>query len=303
MFGSHLSIAGDMCNALREAESLGIDTVQVFTKNQQQWKTKPLPDSQVREWHAEIKRLNWTGAARGVSHASYLINLASPDDTLWEKSIALMIDELQRCESLGIPFLVHHPGAFTTSTLEQGIARIAQAYKTIFKQTAGFATISCLEGTAGSGSNIGGRFEHLRDLRTQICDLTSAPGRIGFCLDTCHLHAAGYDMSSRSSGEATLAEFDSLCGMDTLHVLHLNDSKGKLGSHLDRHEHIGSGELCPKSIKDSGFYAVLNHPRSARIPKILETPKGESPAGTPFDTQNLKRLKALLPPAARAGRK
>ncbi len=294
MFGSHLSIAGDMCNALRDAEALGLDTVQVFTKNQQQWKAKPLPDSQIRDWHAEIKRLNWTGPARGTSHASYLINLASPDDVLWKKSIDLMRDEIERCELLSIPYLVHHPGAYTTSTLEEGIKRIAAAYAIIFKDTKGYSTISCLEGTAGAGTNIGGDFAHLALLRKLICEATGQPARIGFCLDTCHMHVAGYDMSSRAAAEATLAQFDSLCGLKNLHVMHINDSKGKLGSHLDRHDHIGAGELTPKSLKDSGFAGVLNHPAIRSVPKIMETPKGDDPKGTPFDTLNLRRLKGLI---------
>lgn len=294
MFGSHLSIAGDMCNALREAESLGLDTVQVFTKNQQQWKAKPLSSQQIQDWHAEVKRLGWTGAAMGVSHASYLINLASPDDVLWKKSIDLMRDEIERCEQLGIPYLVHHPGAFTTSSLAEGIARIAAAYKVLFSSTAGYRTISCLEGTAGGGSTIGGAFEHLRDLRAAIVSGTGLPDRIGYCLDTCHLHAAGHDMSSRAAAEMTLKVFDSMCGIKHLRVMHLNDSKGKLGSKLDRHMHIGEGELSATSLADSGFAAVVNHPHCAKIPKILETPKGEDASGRPFDSLNLERLYSLM---------
>jgi deoxyribonuclease-4 len=294
MFGSHLSIAGDMCNALRQAEKLGLDTVQVFTKNQQQWAAKPLSPQQISDWHAEVKRLGWSGPAKGVSHASYLINLASPDDTLWKKSIDLMRDEIHRCELLAIPYLVHHPGAFTTSTLADGIARIAAAYKILFSSTSGYRTISCLEGTAGGGSTIGGSFEHLRDLRAAIISTTGLPDRIGFCLDTCHLHAAGNDMSSRAVANATLARFDALCGITHLKVFHLNDSKGTLGSKLDRHMHIGEGELSPVSLADSGFAAVVNHPHCAHIPKILETPKDGDCNGTPWDTINLARLRSLL---------
>jgi deoxyribonuclease-4 len=283
-----------MCNALRDAEKLGLDTVQVFTKNQQQWKAKPLAAEQIQTWHAEIKRLGWSGDAKGVSHASYLINLASPDDVLWKKSIDLMRDEIERCEQLGIPFLVHHPGAFTTSSLAEGIARIGAAYKILFTSTSGYRTISCLEGTAGGGSTIGGAFEHLRDLRAAIIANTGLADRIGFCLDTCHLHAAGHDMSSRAAAEATLNHFDQMCGIKNLRVMHINDSKGKLGSKLDRHMHIGEGELTPKSLADSGFTAVVNHPHCAGIPKILETPKGEDDKGRSFDSLNLERLKKLI---------
>lgn len=294
MFGSHLSIAGDMCNALREAETLGLDTVQVFTKNQQQWAAKPLSSQQVSDWKSEIKRLGWKGPAKGVSHASYLINLASPDDTLWKKSIDLMRDEIERCEQLEIPFLVHHPGAYTTSTLADGIARIAAAYKILFASTSGYRTISLLEGTAGGGSTIGGAFEHLRDLRAAIISSTALPNRIGFCLDTCHLHAAGNDMSTRAAADATLKRFDSLCGISHLHVMHINDSKGTLGSKLDRHMQIGEGECAANSLADSGFTAVVNHPHCAKIPKILETPKDGDCGGTPWDTINLARLRSLL---------
>jgi deoxyribonuclease-4 len=283
-----------MCNALREAEKLGLDTVQVFTKNQQQWAAKPLTAQQIDNWHTEIKRLGWSGPAKGVSHASYLINLASPDDTLWKRSIDLMRDEIHRCEQLAIPYLVHHPGAYTTSTLADGIARIAAAYKILFTSTSGYRTISCLEGTAGGGSTIGGSFEHLRDLRAAIISSTGLPDRIGFCLDTCHLHAAGNDMSSRAAATATLDRFDSLCGITPLKCFHLNDSKGALGSKLDRHMHIGEGELSPVSLADSGFAAVVNHPHCANIPKILETPKDGDSNGTPWDTINLARLRSLL---------
>lgn len=294
MFGSHLSIAGNMSNALREAEGLGMDTVQVFTKNQQQWKVPPLSKDTVAEWKSEIARLGWQG--RVVAHASYLINLASPNDELWEKSIGLMRVEIERCEELQIPFLVHHPGSSTTSSTEAGMVRIAAAYKRLFKDTAGYRTISCLENTVGSGANLGGPFEQLAELRARILEATGQPGaegRVGFCFDTCHAHAYGYDMASRKAGEETLEAFDRACGLENLKALHLNDSKGKLGSHLDRHEHIGEGEICPKSLKDSGFAAVVNHPGLASIPKILETPKGDNPSGTPWDRVNLGKLRKL----------
>jgi deoxyribonuclease IV len=293
MFGSHLSIAGNMSNALREAESLGMDTVQVFTKNQQQWKVPPLAEDGIREWKSEVQRLGWQG--RVVAHASYLINLASPDDVLWERSIELMRVEIERCEALDIPFLVHHPGSSTTSPPESGMARITAAYRRLLKDTPGFRTISCLENTVGSGANLGGSFEQLADLRHRIVDLTGLPARIGFCLDTCHAHAFGYDLSSKSSASETLAEFDRTCGLSHLRVVHMNDSIGIRGSRLDRHEHIGAGTLSAHagSLSESGFAALVNHPRILAIPKILETPKGNNSAGTPFDTLNLRRLRKL----------
>lgn len=292
MFGSHLSIAGSMANALREAESLGMDTVQVFTKNQQQWKVPPLAPAAVAEWKSEVARLGWQG--RIVAHASYLINLASPDDGLWEKSIDLMRIELERCEALSIPFLVHHPGSSTTSTTEAGISRVILAYKRLFKDTSGFRTTSCLENTVGSGNNLGGPFEQLAELRRRIADSTGQPRRIGFCLDSCHAHAFGYDLSSRTSGDAVLADFDRLCGLENLKALHINDSRDSRASHRDRHEHIGEGSICSRGLKNSGFASIVTHPALRAVPKILETPKGNNSAGTPCDRVNLGRLRKLL---------
>jgi deoxyribonuclease-4 len=295
MFGSHLSIAGSMCNALADAQRLGMDTVQVFTKNQQQWKAKPLDAGLVKEWRAEVARLGWDAdGGRIVSHASYLINLASPDDALWKKSIELMRDEVERCEALGIPFLVHHPGAYTTSTGVEGLARIAAAYKTIVGQTKGFRTVLCLENTVGAGSVLGRSFEELAALRASIVAATGEPARVGFCFDTCHAHAGGYDMSTRAGAEAVLDQFDALCGLANLKAMHLNDSKGGVASRLDRHAHIGEGTIgAGAKLKNSGFAAVVNDERLRNLPKILETPKEKHESGEDWDAVNLKRLKDL----------
>ena len=296
MFGSHLSIAGDMTNALREGERLGMDTVQVFTKNQQQWRVAPLADELVHAWKGEIARLSWEG--RTVSHASYLINLASPDDELWKKSIDLMRVEIERCEALEIPFLVHHPGAYTTSDAPSGLGRIADAYRELFKSTRGFRCVSCLEDTAGAGSHLGRTLEELADLRRRIIDAAGTPERVGFCLDTCHLHAGGYDLTTRKGGEEVLDRFGNLCGMETLRVLHMNDSKGACGSRLDRHAHIGEGTIGGSTndatLRASGFAAFVNHPALKNVPKILETPKEDTEAGTPMDVVNLARLRRLV---------
>lgn len=304
-----------MVNALVDARKLGLDTVQVFTKNQQQWTAKPLDAAMVADWRAEAARIGFTtggptdakGQRRGgiTSHASYLINLAAPDDTLWKKSIDLMVDEIERCENLGIPFLVHHPGAFTTSSLDEGLARIASAYKQIFARTKGFATVSCLEGTVGAGSQIGGPFEELARLRELIIAQTGEPARIGFCLDTCHMHAAGYDMSARAAADTALATFDRLCGLAHLKAFHINDSKGACASHLDRHAHIGHGTiggppepgapLVHDRLLNSGFAAVVNHPALRDVPKHLETPKEDPLDDRAWDTLNVARLRSLLP--------
>lgn len=310
-----------MVNALREAESLGMDTVQVFTKNQQQWVAKPLDPGMVQEWHAEVKRLGWDkgcaddkgGRTRGriVSHASYLINLASVQDELWQKSVDLMTDEIERCQSLGIPFLVHHPGSFVGGVLEDGLKNIARAYKELFKRTKGSGVVSCLEGTTGSGSQIGGPFEHLATLRERIIEATGESNKIGVCLDSCHVHSAGYDLSTREAAAKAIKEFDRVVGLAAVKCWHLNDSKGKVGSHLDRHMEVGEGEVGQASaatvskgtLTKSGFAELMTHPAFRDVPKCMETPKGlrvggdwvvgKAPGKVPNDTVNLNRLRWL----------
>ena len=302
MFGSHLSIAGSMANALRDAESLGLDCVQVFTKNQQQWKAPPLKPDAIREWNDERARLGWAGDdARVVSHASYLINMASPDPALRAKSIDLMRDEIDRCHALSIARLVFHPGAFTTGTREGGLAHIADACAALLTATRGCNVCLCLENVAGAGSTLGGPFSELADLAARIrAAAPTAQDRTGFCIDTCHAHAAGYDLSTAASACAALAELDRAVGLSHVRVLHLNDSKGKAGSHLDRHEHIGKG-----TIGRAGFAAFLAEPAFKSLPKIMETPKGEAPSGKPWDRLNvalLRRLAKAPTPAATARR-
>lgn len=297
LFGSHLSVAGGMFNALLEGERLGLDTVQVFTKNQQQWKAPPLDPGAASAWLGELKRLGWEG--RTVSHASYLINLASPDDDLWNKSIDLMTVEVERCEALSIPFLVHHPGAYTTGTESGGLGRIAGAYREMFRRTRGFRTVCCLENTVGSGSNLGRPFEQLADLRARIIEATGEAGRVGFCFDTCHAHAGGYDLSTIEGGERVLDEFDRVCGLANLRVVHMNDSQAPLGSRKDRHAHIGEGTIgagpgAKRPLKKTGFAAVVNRAELRECPMILETPKGEDDSGKPHDARNLRRLRGLL---------
>lgn len=289
MFGSHLSIAGDMSNAIREAESLGLETVQVFTKNQRQWRVKPLDDDAVEGWLAELDRLGWSD--RTVAHDSYLINLASPDDALWEKSINLMREELQRCDRLSIPNLVSHPGAYTTSDTESGIDRIAKAFARLFHDTRGSNVVLCLENTAGGGSTLGRTLEELAEIRRRILKAAGrdAKGRVGFCIDTCHAFAAGYDVRAEDDARGFFNDFAKVCGLENLRVLHLNDSKGDLGSRIDRHEHIAKGKIGPGC-----FAAIVNDRRLKAVPMILETPKGDTEKGTPLDTLNLRRLRRMI---------
>lgn len=279
-----------------------METVQVFTKNQQQWKVRPLEAGAIADWTAEVERLGWGGpVGRVVAHASYLINLASPDDELWEKSVDLMRIEIERCEALGIRYLVHHPGASTTSTAEAGIGRIAEAYRRLLRETRGYTTISCLENTVGGGSTLGRSFEEMAEIRGRICEATGEPERIGFCFDTCHAHAGGYDLSTLAGAEGALEQWAGICGMKYLRVVHMNDSKVPAGSRRDRHAHIGAGTIggpsrrpTARRLAASGFRAVVNRPELRDVPKILETPKEDTPAGTPMDLINVARLRRLM---------
>lgn len=293
-----------MASALVEAERLGLDCLQVFTKNQQQWKVRPLEPDAVTEWKHELDRLGWHD--RIVSHASYLINLASPDDALWEKSIDLMGVEIDRCEDLAIPFLVHHPGSSTTSSAECGLERIAQAYKRLLAARRELRTILCLENTVGSGSHLGRTFEELAFLRARIIELTDRPDHVACCIDTCHAHAGGYDLATRESADSALRELERHVGLRHVRVLHMNDSKGAMGSRLDRHAHIGEGTIgngtSGARLAASGFGSFMNNPALAGVPKILETPKEDSPKGTPMDQINARRLRRLTQNSDPAGR-
>jgi deoxyribonuclease-4 len=282
MFGSHLSIAGGMHNALLSAEKLGFDTVQVFTKNQQQWKAKPLDPSAIAEWAAHRDRLKFQHT---VSHDSYLINLASADDVLWNKSIDLFVEELTRCGQLGIPYLVTHPGAHMGSGEDVGLARVARAMDQIHKRVpAGPAgVITCLEITAGQGTSLGYKLEHL----AIILEKTRASDRLGVCLDTAHLFAAGYDFRGRKYARFR-KQLDSTIGIDRVKVLHLNDSKKDLGSRVDRHDHIGLGKIGLE-----GFTPFVREKPFKQIPRILETPKEKHADGREWDAVNLEVLRSL----------
>jgi deoxyribonuclease-4 len=282
MFGSHLSIAGGMFNALLSAETLGLDTVQVFTKNQQQWSAKPLQDEDIANWKREAARLKFSHT---VSHDSYLINLASPDDKLFLRSFNLFADEIRRCVMLGIPYLVTHPGAHMGSGEEVGLKRVAQGIDKAYAAVRGAKVITCLEITAGQGSSLGWRLEHL----AKIIDHSRKPERLAVCLDTAHLFAAGYDFRGRHY-DALMKEIDKTVGKRLVKVLHLNDSKKELGSRVDRHDHIGRG-----FIGVEGFRRWVCDADFAGIPKILETPKdGTAEDGREWDAVNVDTLRKLM---------
>lgn len=302
MFGSHLSIAGGLENALIAAQSLRCDCVQVFTRNQRRWSNPPISPEELERWTSAIADLGWNrpGPARVVSHNSYLVNLAAPTGPNRIRSIKAQREELERCETLGIERCVVHPGAHlgeapkprTPLDLEReptrderrGLDRIVKALDRIHRDLSGYRVVTLLETTTGSGSNLGWNFAHLAAVRQGVAE----PDRVGFCFDTCHVTAAGWDMTTEAGAREVLEQFDATCGLGLIGAFHMNDSKGAVGSRLDRHEHIGEG-TCGKSC----FRAICGDPRFAEVPKILETAKDEGPGGVPWDEINLGRLRGF----------
>jgi deoxyribonuclease IV len=278
-FGTHASASGGVDKALQRALDVGATSCQIFSKNERQWKAKPLDGEVVERFHEERER---TGIRQMAVHDSYLINLASPKDDILEKSMAAFRDELERCDILNIAYLVTHPGAHTGSGLEAGIRTFADSLNRLHDAMPENRAITCLETTAGQGTTLGRSFEEI----AAIIDLVEAKHRVGVCLDTCHIFAAGYDIRTVDGVRAVLDEFDRVVGIERLKVLHLNDSKNPLGSNKDRHEHIGDG-----MIGLEGFRGIVNDPRLAGLPAILETEK--DPDGE-HDRRNLTLLRDLV---------
>ncbi len=281
-FGAHMSIAGGLHRAIERGLDAGCDCLQIFVKNQRQWSAKPLEEDVVRLWKASAQK---AGMSHVVAHASYLVNLASADTVIWEKSVVALTDELERCEALGVPQLVFHPGAHGQATLKEGIGRIAKGIDEIHERTRGLKASLLLETTAGQGSAIGHRFEHLAD----ILEAVRATARLGVCVDTCHIFAAGYALSPLRAYAATIQEFEHVVGAEWVKCIHVNDSKRDLGSRVDRHEHIGEGHIGLE-----GFRNLVNDARFLGVPKILETPKGTNTNGRDLDIVNLERLRRLV---------
>jgi deoxyribonuclease-4 len=290
LLGSHLSIAGGMHKAVAEAVRLELGTVQVFTKNQQQWRVPPLADEAVEQWRAACDA---AGFDQPVSHASYLINLGSPDAAARKKSIALFVEEVRRCDALGIPYLVAHPGAHMGDGEAKGVERIAKSLDRMFDKIGDGPTTVCLESTAGQGSSVGHKLEHLRD----IIATSKHADRLAVCLDTAHLFAAGYDFRGESYASFKKS-LDSIVGLDRVKVWHLNDSKRDLGSQVDRHDHIGLG-----TIGDDGFRPILRDKSWHGIPMILETPKPKRDDGQAWDRVNADRLLSLSTQVKAPGRR
>ena len=277
--GAHMSIAGGMDQAVLRGQKAGCETIQVFVKNANRWKAKPLTEEYITNFQQARQE---TGIAPVVAHNSYLINLASPNEELWNKSLEAMIVEVDRCTSLEIPYLVMHPGAHSGAGEDVGLNRITTALNEVLKRTSDPKVMLLLETTSGQGSILGGRFEHL----AKIINNCFYPKRLGVCLDTCHIFAAGYDLRSPESCADTFSEFEKIIGFSKLKALHMNDSKGDLGSRRDRHEHIGMGFIGPE-----GFRWIVNNPQLFSLPLILETPKGSD---LKEDIENLGILRSLL---------
>lgn len=288
-FGAHLSIAGGVQNALIEARRLRCDVVQVFVKNQRQWRATPFKAENLAAWRAERE----SGAVSAVvAHATYLINLASGDRALAKRSREAFADELRRCDELAIPYLVVHPGAAGEQARETALGNVAQSLNTIFAKEPRLRCAPLLETTAGQGTTLGRTFDELGAIIGNLDE----PARVGVCVDTCHVFAAGYDIRDASAYAAMIDEAEQAVGLGRIRCWHMNDSKGEVGSHLDRHMHIGKG-----AIGSAGFRNVLSDLRFRGVPMILETPKGENERGREHDKENLRRLRTLATRARSAG--
>ncbi|MFH2122902.1 MAG: deoxyribonuclease IV [Pseudomonadota bacterium] len=276
--GAHESVAGGLHLAFDRLHQVGGEALQIFTRNQRQWHPQPLTEDEITLFQASWKE---SGCLPVASHASYLINLASGKQELTEKSIKAFSAEIHRCGQLAIPFVVIHPGSHGGDGVEAGLARFTTALDLVLEATGGEVTV-LLETTAGQGTSLGSRFEEL----AFILDHCRYPQRLGVCVDTCHIFAAGYDIRDLSVYNRTMEEFDRLVGIERIRFFHLNDSKQKLASRVDRHEHIGQG-----AIGLEGFRSLLNDPRFSDHPMTLETPKGED---LQEDRDNLLVLRALI---------
>jgi len=286
LFGAHQSIAGGYHNALLAARARECDTVQLFTKNNTQWRAKEITADEVRTFKRVLRQ---TRLRQPIAHNCYLINIASPDITLYRRSLETLVIEVQRAEALGLRYLVMHPGSPVDCDEKAGVSRVVQALNEVHRRCSGYRVRILLETTAGQGSCLGHRFEHLAKILASVAE----PRRLGVCLDTCHVFAAGYALWPEREYRATFRAFDRVIGLSRLRVFHVNDSRKPLGSRVDRHAHIGRGEIGLEA-----FRLLVNDPRFANRPMILETPK-EDPDYDDMDSVNLGVLRSLLVSTAR----
>ena len=279
LLGAHMSIAGGVGNALLDGKKVDCDAIQIFTKSSRQWAAKPYTKEEIAQFHANRKE---TGIASVVAHDSYLLNLGSPDAGLRKRSVAGFIDELERCEVLGVTNLIAHPGAHVGAGEAEGIKTIAKSLDEVHKACPGYKAKVTLEITAGQGSNLGYRFEQIG----AIFDATKEDDRLRVCFDTEHAFAAGYDFRTKDGYERTFSEFNGAIGLERLAAFHLNDSKKEFHSRVDRHEHIGKGFIGVEA-----FRLLMNDKRFWGLPMCLETPKGPD---LKEDRENLTLLRSLI---------
>ncbi len=286
--GAHLSIGGGLPRAIDRAVATRCEALQIFTKSVGQWRARVLPPDEIVLFR---RRVSDTGIQPVVAHASYLINLAAAAPALREQSQAALEEEYDRAETLGLAGLVMHPGSYTTGTESMGLRLIASGLRALLRARRDRAPLILLEHTAGQGTSLGHRFEHL----ATILELLDGSPRVGVCLDTCHLLAAGYDLCSEEGYTRTFRELDRLVGLDRINMFHVNDSKNPCGSRVDRHEHIGKGCLGLEP-----FRRLVNDSRFAGLPMLLETPKLDTPESRrtsdadPWDVRNLRTLRRLI---------
>jgi deoxyribonuclease-4 len=274
--GAHVSTSGGVDKAPGNGRNLGCEAIQVFTRNQLQWRAHSLAKEEVASFRQEMDSRRIKVA---LAHDSYLINLGSPEAETLRKSLEAFADEMERCELLGIPYLVFHPGSHLGVGEAAGLKRIAESINRVLRQKKGAATQVLLETTAGQGTSLGYRFEQLAAILAEI----EVKDRVGVCVDTCHLYAAGYDFRTRAAYDVTFHQLDQMVGLKKVKAFHLNDSKKGLGSRIDRHENIGKGELGLDP-----FRFLLNDPRFAGLPMLLETPGGDESYRR--DLKTLRRL-------------
>ncbi len=286
LLGAHMSVAGGHALAIDRATTFAMTACQIFTKNANQWNAKPIAPEAAESFRSRFAE---SDVAFVVAHDSYLINLATPDDALWERSVAAFGDELERCAQLGVPSLVTHPGAHMGSGVDAGIARVGEALNRLFDEQPDRDVTVLLETTAGQGTTLGRAFEELAGILALVEDQR----RVAVCLDTCHIFAAGYDLRDAETYSATMQAFEEIIGLDRLQVFHLNDSRKGLGAKVDRHAHIGEGELGQEA-----FRLLLTDPRFADRPGILETPKDEDEQGDQRNMSLLRQLAGAAPPAS-----
>jgi deoxyribonuclease IV len=275
-----MSIAGGLPKAVERARSVAATALQVFVKSSNQWAARPFAAGEAEEFRKAASDAALT--RHTLAHASYLINLASPDPALWERSVVALAEELDRCEALAIPWLVVHPGSHVGAGVAAGLDRVVRALDRALAGRSAESAGVLVENTAGQGRTLGSTFEELGEILTRV----SREDRLGVCFDTCHAFAAGHEIRDAGSYRATMKALDRAVGLDRVHGFHLNDAKGELGGHLDRHEHIGRGALGLET-----FRLIVNDRRFAGRPMILETPKDDDLAE---DRVNLGVLRSLV---------